>query len=143
MSDNKEYIGEDKVKSKKELEGQATPSGENLLEVTFDSGKKEIMSKRRFDALVGFKKSDASKARQKLVKKISGEIYALMVEYGLRLEEVNAVQDAVVALANDGLGKASDILWGVAAHDRDLLMINKILITDFKKNEEDNNGTTS
>lgn len=132
MDDQKFYLADQKVKAFSLVE-KKTPGDKEMVKVELMNGGSEEIPLLRFEAMRTFKASDATNARDRLVNKVSSTIYAIMHEYGVKLEEVDAIFNKTVGLINDGATKASNILWDVSdASKRDLIMINDILLKDYQ-----------
>jgi len=134
MSDKKEekYWFEDKeIRTDLPTEVK-TPMGESIHLITFtDNSTMEIPS-MRLHAMRSTEKCDATSARAALTKEIAQKIYAMMLEYGVKVTEVDPVVNDLIKLVNDTQSLANCILWKVDHdYDRDLLQVNKILIEKY------------
>jgi len=153
MSDkeNKEvktFYEEKRIKEIKDS-GKRTPLNDVIYTVEFVNSADESIevAAQKLDIIKTFKASDASKARTKIVDHLGSKIYAMIVEYGLTLPEVDPVLNKTVALVNDGQVAASNILWGVGHENmKTLLGINAILTNKYAgktEKKEDSDGAAS
>jgi hypothetical protein len=133
------YIAENKILTVQILEDQTTPVGSQMVKVTFEDGKTEIMPKVRFELIKTDEKSDATTVQNKINSRVGAMIYSTMHEYGIKMGEVNGVTDAAVNLTNAGYERARDALFGFEFLDLPLIEINKTLIHATSKN---NDGTS-
>lgn len=115
-----------------------TPLGDTIYEVSFGNGFGDPMQMtgKKYNAMRTMEKSDATTARNSLVKKIGAELYALMMEYGLKFSEIDPTLNEVVRLANDGQNTAIDFLWGNEAHARSMLDVNRVLLQKYESDKE-------
>jgi len=119
-----QYIGTEKILTVFALEDNKTPTGETMVEVTFDDGKKEIMPKKRLELLTTNEISDATAAHITLKAHVASVLYGVLHEYGIRMGEINSVCDGMVDLANNGFAKASNILF--KTEDKDFISLNSV-----------------
>jgi len=127
------YIEEKKVKEMTVI-GES-PIGDPVFNVSFEEGADMQLSQKKFECVRTTEKSDATTSLEVLVKKIGSELYAVLVEYGIKFAEVDPLLNEVVRLINDGQNKAQDILWGNEAYDRSLLDVNRVLLTKYAESE--------
>ena len=145
---SKLYIADKKVKSYEKSEEHTTPSGSALILVTYDDDSTEMLTEANFKAVSGYQKKDATERRNKLVKDAGAKIYALLMEYGPKLGEVDHIFNEAVRLTNDASEEAINTLWGVKhTHERSILDVNRILSDKYNaqqqaKTEEDNGATS-
>ena len=131
-----QYIGSDKILTVFIKEDLKTPTGESMVEVSFENGKKEIMPKKRLELLTTNEISDATKANIKLKAHVASVLYGVLHEYGIKMGEINSVCDGMVDLANNGFSKASNILFKTDDKDNiSLNSVNNILIENAKQSE--------
>jgi hypothetical protein len=122
------YIAEREVTGYRVVEGEETPSGGLIVEVVYEDGSTARFTEAKFNAVRTNEKSDATAARDRLVKEAGRKVYALLMEYGPGLYEVDHILNEAVRLANDATEEAMNALWGVKhASQRTLLDVNKIL----------------
>ena len=111
------------------------------MHVEYDDNSSEILTEANFDAVKGYQKSDATKRRDKLVKACGMKIYALVMEYGPKLPEVDHILNEAVRLANDASEEAVNAVWGVEhTHQRSILDVNRILSEKYNKQKEGEAG---
>ena len=113
---------------------EKTPLGDTIYEVTFANGFGDPMkmASKKYTAMRTMEKSDATTARDSLVKKIGADLYALMMEYGLKFSEIDPTLNEVVRLVNDAQNAAIDHLWGNHAHFRSMLDVNRVLLEKYE-----------
>jgi len=139
------YIGDKEIMTVVVLDTK-TPAGEDIVCVQFTDGTKQEMPKQRLNLLSTDKRSDLAESRNMLTARVAAICFASMHEYGIKWGEVNAVMDAVVQLADNGMAKASNILFEVEYKDDITLnQINDILVKNHEStesSEEDDDGAT-
>jgi len=115
-----------------------TPLGDTIYEVSFGNGFGDPMqmTNKKYAAMRTVTKSDATTARESLVKKIGSEVYALMLEYGLKFSEIDPTLNEVVRLINDGQNTAIDFLWGNNANFRSMLDVNRVLLEKYESTKK-------
>lgn len=130
------YVEDRKVKEIKELD-KKTPLGQDILKVSFDTGEDLVLTRKKFDVIKTHKASDATTARDRLSENIAQQIYALFMEYGLRLSEIDPVWNAVINSINAAQGQANRILWNIDLEgNKTLLMVNDVLMEKYGKEEQ-------
>jgi len=138
-----QYIADRKVKSVEDT-GEFTPGKVPMVKVTYTTGEPEVMSHKRFLTMMSRRPSDATKARNELIVKAGQEIYALLVEYGVKLGEVRAIVDSVKNLVLTAEDRATTSLWGVQVIDEiGLLDVNKVLLKNGNFKQEDSGDGAS
>jgi hypothetical protein len=128
------YIADKKILLVKEIEGETTPMGESLVEVSFEDGSKEEMPKKRFEMIVTEEISSDSLVREVLRKQVGSILFGVMHEYGIKIDEVDPCIDTVVELVNNASAKAYEILFGYEKTKIPLIAMNKILVKNIKEN---------
>lgn len=138
VSESKLYFEEKEIADVKLLDTK-TPLGDTIYLVTFGNGFGEPMemTAKKYHAMRTMDKSDATSARERLVKKMGSEMYALMMEYGLKFSEIDPVLNETVRLVNEGQNTAIDYLWGNSAHNRSILDVNRVLLQKYESSKED------
>lgn len=136
----KQYIGEREVLGVEESIGK-TPGGNEMVKVLFTEGASEIMPKARFELIVTPEVSDASTVLSKLQARVGAVLFGSLHEYGVKWGEVNGMSDAMVKLCENGMEKASDLLWGCDKPSIPLNAINKILVDNYAKQNSDGVGS--
>lgn len=134
MSDTKEkiWIGDKKVKEKKELE-EKTPGGTALFEVEFVNGTKEVFSQLMLDAVLSEEACDATALRDKRVHPVVGSTLAIMREYGIKIGETQYFSVLVNQSLNANRDQAEKELWRKwsstikGLDDVDLITIDRVL----------------
>lgn len=142
------YVGDKKVVSVTPVE-ETTPTGDSIYKVTFEDGTEQVMTNRRFQLTQSLEKSDASAARQQLVKSLGKQVYTLLMEHGLllgaaqnQMGEIDLVFNEAARLVNDGQAEALNILWGNDIYERSLLDINRVLFTKYGETPEETGADT-
>ena len=82
-----QYIGPKQVKGVRET-GETTPTGISLIEVEYEDGLKEMLSKIMYDEIVSDKSCDLTELRDKRVRPVVAHTLALFREWGLKTGEV-------------------------------------------------------
>lgn len=113
-----------------------TPMGDAVFGISFEEGDDMTLTTKKFECIKTDEKSDATTARNTLAKKVGSDIYAILMEYGIRFSEIDPVLNEVVRLANDGQNLASDTLWGNKAYDRSLIDVNRVLLNKYAEPEK-------
>ena len=126
-----QFIGKDKIVLVVDVEGKKTPAGEVIVSVTFESGKVEIMPKKRLELLSS--ETEMESIQTIIKEKVGATIFAVMNEYGIKMGEINLCLDGVVELSNNGFKKCGDILFGCEYNDLTLNKVNDILLDNFKQ----------
>lgn len=122
------------MKGLRDVPEEKTPAGDSIIELTFDTGEPVKVTRLRWQACRTFKASDATKARETLVKDAGSKIYALLMEYGLKLSEVDPTIAQAVAYVNAATEATENALWNVeAGHQRTMLQMNTILVAKYGK----------
>lgn len=119
-----------------------TPSLQEMVEVQFEDGSKEIMPQRRYETISTTEISDASTVQATLEKRVAASLFGMLHEYGVKLGEVEEILNEVSNFTNSGYEKARDIKWGVAHKFLSLIDVNNVLI-EHAKREKNTNGSAS
>lgn len=135
-----QYIEKKRVIGVVELD-EKTSAKSDMVEVNFEDGTKEKMPKARFELIATPEVSDATKVLEKLKARVGAVLFGMLHEYGVKWGEVNQMSDAMVKLCENGMEKASDILWGYDKPGIPLNEINKILLENHAK--QNSNGAGS
>jgi hypothetical protein len=140
------YIEEKHVKDVT-VDDIKTPIGDVIYNITFENGEPMQLTRQKFEAIRTTEPIDASKARERLVREIGMKMYAVMVEYGLKMSEIDPTLNEVARLVNDNQGVALDILWGKDMYTRSLIDVNRVLLTKYgsipAENPEGDDGVAS
>jgi len=128
------FIEEKKVKEILVLD--QTPLEDAVFGISFEEGDDMTLTTKKFECIKTEEKSDATTARNTLAKKVGSDIYAILMEYGIKFSEVDPILNEVVRLANDGQNLASDTLWGNKAYDRSLIDVNRVLLSKYAEPEK-------
>lgn len=139
-----QYIGSQEIAMVVELENKKTPFGASMVEVTYASGKKEVMPKKRLESTSSDSLSDDGAVAKMYYSNIASTLFSLLHEYGVKWGEVNPVIDELVGLVDNGYAKASNLLFGAEnKSDISLIGINDILLQHATTTKEENNGSAS
>ena len=134
VTQSKLYIADKKVKSYSVIPDITTPSGGRIIHIIYADDTTEDLTEANFNAVKGYQKTDATKRRDKLVKASGAKLYALLMEYGPTLMEVDHCLNEAVRLVNDASEQAMNSLWGVEyTHQRTILDVNRILSAKYAK----------
>lgn len=125
-----------------ELEDK-TPAGNDMVEVAFEDGTKEQMPKARFELIATDEVMDPAMVLAKIKARVGAILFGTLHEYGVKWGEVNGMSDAMIDLVNNGFKKASDLKWGFEKEMIPLIEVNKVLITNYARNKENDNGAGS
>ena len=102
------FIGPNKVKSHKDIKGEIP-----LVEVTYDNGVVEHLSKLMFDEIISEEKCDLTELREKRVAPAVAQILEIIRNWGLKVNEMpymdallkTSLEENVKAAQNELLGK--------------------------------------
>lgn len=134
------YVEEKKVKEIT-VDDVSTPTGDAIFNITFEEGDPIQLTRQKFEAIRTLEPSDATKARDILIKEVGRKMYAVMVEYGLKMSEIDPVLNETARLVNDNQGLALDVLWGKDMYTRSLIDVNRVLVEKYaSKPEEKTDG---
>lgn len=136
-----QFIADKKVLGVTESELK-TPGGINMIKVLFEDNTFEIMPKMRFEIVVSDKISDATTVQNSIKDAVGKSLFLVMHEYGIKTGEIDGVLDQCTEFVNNGLKKASDILFGFERADITLNTINHILLEQHAKENNDGVSTT-
>ncbi len=126
--------------------GRKTPMKGIMLKVCYEDGTYEYMPEKRFNIIKTEVPTNDSDVRGMLVahttKECGSVLYSMLLEYGCKLSEIDAITNQLIVMTNAATDRVSDILWGVDYADaRTLNQINDILLENVTKN--DNNAGAS
>ena len=134
------FIEEKRIKEIRVADIQ-TPLKDVIYDVEFEDAPPMQLSRMKFEAIRTTEKSDASSARERLVKEIGIKLYGILVEYGIKMSEIDPVLNEAARLVNDAQSHALDILWGKDMYTRSLLDVNRVLLSKYgsepKRKDED------
>lgn len=138
-----EYIGSKTISQVVDT-GKKTPLGSPMIKVCFGDGSYEYMPEKRLLIIKTKEPTDDTIVRGLLITEASKQVgqmaYAMLHEFGCKLNEVELVLNQAVVLTNNATEKATNILWMVDyADQRTLNQINDILLENAKT---DNNGSS-
>lgn len=136
-----QYIADKKILGVTESEIK-TPGGVNMIKVLFEDNTFEVMPRMRFEIVVSDKMSDATTVQNSIKDAVGKSLFLVMHEYGVKTGEIDGVLDQCTEFVNNGLKKASDILFGFERADITLNTINHILLEQHAKENNDGVSTT-
>lgn len=136
-----QYIADKKILGVTESEIK-TPGGVNMIKVLFEDNTFEVMPRMRFEIVVSDKMSDATTVQNSIKDAVGKSLFLVMHEYGIKTGEIDGVLDQCTEFVNNGLKKASDILFGFERADITLNTINHILLEQHAKENNDGAGST-
>lgn len=130
------FVGERKVKAV-EITDLTTPAGGSIYRIIYEGNMgEELMTDARWNAVRTRRKGDATEVRDRVVREAGKKLYALLMEYGPYLFEVDHILNEAVRLANDATEQANNALWGKEhSSERSLLDVNNVLLKKYGKNE--------
>jgi len=100
-----------------------------LVDVTYVDGTKEKMTKAMYDISTTDKVSDWTKLLQQRGLVIIKEILALLLRWGVKVEEVNFFTNSVIQSINQSIQTAESKLWTKDVHTINLMDVDKVLKT--------------
>lgn len=145
------FIGPNKVTDIQELELK-THLGYPTLMATYVDGRKHLMTKKYFDQLSSEQPTDYTELRERMTKKIVGELLVVLAEWSPRYEDIPHILDTVQTSNDMNVKDAAEFLYGqwfdvpgVPGYERNMLHVKSVLdkmIIDQNKDEhrEDNNS---
>lgn len=105
-----QFIGPRKVIALVLLEESKTPSGGDVIRVEFDGGYSKVMTKKGFDTLVTDAPTDFNVLDARLMDAVLPATLAVLLEYGLTIQETNRLIKKVVETVEDHLNRAANYL---------------------------------
>lgn len=138
-----QYLADKKIKSIKET-GRATPLSCPILEVSFTDGSTREISDKRYKLVMTHRPSDATSERNELIKQLGSMIYSFLMEYSVKLSEVDPILNEVVRLTDAASSRATELLFKTAyLPDRTLDLINAVIIKNQNGEQDGDNGASS
>ena len=83
-----QFIGGKKIMSVKEAK-EKTPAGLVIMEVRYEDGGVELLSKKMFDAVISGEVCDASQLREKRIQPVVKDILIILREWGIKVGELS------------------------------------------------------
>ena len=105
------YIGSDKIKNVVVKEGDLTPRGSHVLEVTFENDTKKLVAAPLMDYIISDEVLDPSALRDRHVQVICAEILEIFGEFDLRVSDFDHVTQVLKMSLEDQFEKAETALW--------------------------------
>jgi len=140
-----EFYEDKEVRSVEKTEDKM-PAGTPIVKVVFTDDSVELMSEVRFNTMKSAEATDATKSREALTKKVGSQLYGILVEYGLRLNEIDPCFDQAVQLTNNVVEQAEKVMWKVlSGKHRTLKQVNDVLLEHYANTESktDSDATAS
>lgn len=125
----KKFIGIDKIKSLKLIE-RKTCLGKDVYELTYTDGSKVELPKHVIEILTTEKSTDATALRELIIKPIVKDVLSVLLDYEIRLEDINFVLENTSAAITESVKQAVTKLFGKGFEDRTLEDIDEILKKD-------------
>ncbi len=122
----KKFIGLDKIKSVK-LAERKTCLGKDVYELTYTDGSKKELPKHVVELLATEKSTDATALRELMIQPIVKDLLGVLLDYEIRLEDINYVFEKTSASITESVKKAADVVFGKEFKERTLQDIDKIL----------------
>lgn len=122
------YYGPDKVL--RQIDSTATPLVELVLEQKTDGGsssKRVMVSKLMLNSVLTDKPTDLTTLRDNRIRPMAEAILGQMLEWNLKVDEIDFLFTLIVTSFNDSLKVASEIVWGVNESDRTLRDVDNVL----------------
>lgn len=104
------FIGAEKVMSVTNV-SQTTPSGSPMVEVTYESGRKEIFTKMFYELIVTPVASDATIVHRAKMNALVPAIKSVICEYDLKVGEIQSLLQALANGIDDNFSRATNYLW--------------------------------
>lgn len=127
------YIGPNKIKSHKDIKGEIP-----LVEVTYDNGNVEQLSKLTFDEVVSEEACDLTELRRRRVSPAVNEFLTIIRNRGLKINEMDYMDAMLKTSLEEFARHAQCMLWKdymPQPHDPgevDFVTIDRILRTEKK-----------
>lgn len=104
------YIGSDKVSFAATI-FQKTPMGSEMVEVTFESGKKIKLTKKTYELIVTDIASDLSIVRRTKFNQMVPAIIAVICEYDLSVADIQPLFQEVGGSIDNSFSRATNFVW--------------------------------
>lgn len=108
--DEKQYIGPYQVLGVSK-EVAVTPTGGEIIRVTFETAPAKIMPKRTFDLLVSGTPTDATTLEDKFIETVASGLFEFLKEYDLTSVQLEQLLLQTSRVANGMFDKASHIAF--------------------------------
>lgn len=105
------YIGEKKLIGASETETK-TYGGQPILEVMYEDGTKEYMSKPMYDSVVSDKPCDATELRTKRIEPVVVAVITLLRDWGMKVGETPYFSALLNQSLNANTDEALKLMWG-------------------------------
>lgn len=104
------FVGSEKVAMVADTEIK-TPMGSDIVEITFENGRKEIMPKKAYELVVTDIASDASIAHRTKMNALVPALKMVICEYDLKVGEIQSLLQALANGIDDNFSRATNYLW--------------------------------
>jgi hypothetical protein len=122
----KNFIGPKEIRHSELLETK-TFLGNKMLRVTFKDSTVEDIPENIFDKIKTQKATDRTTLRTAFVNVIVPQLIAVLLESGIKLDDIEYTLSNVSASMTQSLEGASSILWGKPNYERTVVDVQKIL----------------
>ncbi len=126
MNETAMYIGPNKVKDNVVLD-EKLPTGEDLIDITYESGKKELLTRRTFEAVVKNEPSDLTTLRGARIIPLVQEMLTSMLNWGVKVDEVEFAMSLLTNSINQNLKESDTRVWGKERSEITLIDMDKLL----------------
>lgn len=108
--DEKQYIGPYQVLGVSKEEAK-TPTGGEIVRVSFETAAAKIMTKRTFDLLVSGTPVDATTLENKFIEIVTNGLFELLQEYDMTTLQLQKILVEVARVSNGMIDRASHIAF--------------------------------
>ena len=135
------FIGKKSIKEKIELD-EKTPGEVSLVQVIFEDGTSERISRLMYDKIVSETQCDDSDLRDKRIFPIVEELLKLLRDWGIKVNELSYMSAVLNRSLDANLKEATNELWSqwmskpASPDDVDLVTVDRVL-RNQKKTLED------
>lgn len=104
------FVGAEKVVVVADI-AQKTPSGSDMVEVTYESGRKEILTKKFYELVVTEVASDATIVHRTKMNALMPAVKLVICEYDLKVGEIQSFLQVLANGIDDNFSRATNYLW--------------------------------
>lgn len=104
------FVGPKKIKETKTLE-EKTPANGEMLEVEYEDGTKEVLSKMMYGEIVSDKECDLTTLRDKRVRPVVATVLMTFREWGLKVGELSYMSALLTQSLEANQDEAQKELW--------------------------------
>lgn len=130
------YIGEKKIKNTKDCTGSEEVK---LVEIEYENGEKEILSKLMYDIVVSEIACEATQLREKRITPVVASVLRVLRDWGIRLNELPYMSAVLNESLKQNENQAMLELWLPwnstikSIDDIDLIAVDRVLKTIKEK----------